>query len=129
MENKEEKKLPERKKTFKIEGNSYEVEFPNTGGLIEIEILKSQLSRNQYAALAANTTDQGSYSRFLVDMIAVFTVLFPLLKKDMNVKTISELNGMDSKKLLKVYLNEVLPWMNQWFDALNTDDDEVAKTA
>lgn len=119
--------LPERKKKFKILENTYEVDFPNTGGLMEIEIMKAQLSRGQYSALAENSTVISSYSRFLIDMIATFTVLFPDLKKDMNVKTISELNPLDSKKLLKVYLGEVLPWMNEWFNVLNSDDETEKK--
>ena len=119
----EQKQLPERKKTFKILENTYTVDFPTTGGLMEIEIMKAQLSRGQYSALAENATVNSSYSRFLIDMIATFTVLLPDLKKDMNVKTISELNPLDSKKLLKVYLSDVLPWLNSWFEILNSDDE------
>lgn len=122
----EQKQLPERKKTFKILENTYTVDFPTTGGLMEIEIMKAQLSRGQYSALAENATVNSSYSRFLIDMIATFTVLLPDLKKDMNVKTISELNPLDSKKLLKVYLSDVLPWLNSWFEILNSDDETAA---
>lgn len=122
----EQKQLPERKKTFKILENTYTVDFPTTGGLMEIEIMKAQLSRGQYSALAENATVNSSYSRFLIDMIATFTVLLPDLKKDMNVKTISELNPLDSKKLLKIYLQEVLPWLNSWFEILNSDDETAA---
>lgn len=122
----EQKQLPERKKTFKILENTYTVEFPNTGDLMTIEILKTQLSKGQYSSLSESNTVTGNYSRFLVDMIAVFTVLLPDLKKDMNVKTISELKVEDSKKLLKIYLQEVLPWLNSWFEILNSDDETAA---
>lgn len=122
---KEIKQLPERKKTFKIENNTYDVEFPTTGGLIEIEILKTQLSRGQYNEISNAGTVSGNYSRFMIDTISTFTILFPQLKKDLNVKTISELNPLDSKKLLKVYLKEVLPWLNSWMEILNSDDEET----
>lgn len=114
-----EKKMPERKKSFVIGGNTYTTEFPNTGGLIEIEIIKANLTSNQYLSFS-----NASYAKYLVDMIAVFNVLFPELKKDMNVKAISELNPLDSKKLLTVYIKEVLPWMNEWYTLLNSDDEE-----
>jgi hypothetical protein len=121
----EEKKLPERKKSFKISDNTYSVDFPSTGGLIEIESLKAQLARNNYSGIVDNGTIMSNYSRFLIDMIATFNVLFPQLKKDMNVKSISELHPLDSKKLLQVYLKEVLPWLQEWFDILNNDEDET----
>jgi len=121
---KTEKKMPLRKMTFKIEQNSYEVEFPNTGGLIEIEVLKAQLSRNQYQAISQSGST-GLYSKFIIDMIATFTVLFPQLKKDLNVKTISELHPLETKKLLKIYLNSVLPWLQEWEEILNSDDEET----
>ena len=123
----EEKKLPERKRTFKIEANSYDVEFPNTGQLLEIEILKVQLARGQYNEITNAGTINSNYSRLLIDMIAVFTVLFPQLKKDMNVKTISELKVEDSKKLLQLYVKEILPWMNLWMDVMNSDDEDEIK--
>ena len=123
---KTEKKMPLRKMTFKIEQNSYDVEFPNTGGLIEIEVLKAQLSRNQYSSLSQSGST-GLYNKFIIDMIATFTVLFPTLKKDLNVKTISELHPLETKKLLKVYLSDVLVWMNEWEEILNSDDEETVE--
>lgn len=122
---KTEKQLPERKKTFKIEGHSYEVEFPTTGGLMDIEIIKAQLSRGQYNNIADSGTAAGAYSRYLIDMIAVFTILFPDLKKDMNVKSISEIDPLASKKLLNIYIKKVMPWLNEWFELLNADDEEI----
>lgn len=128
MENKtEEKKMPERKKSFKIGENTYSIEFPNTGGLIEIESLKAQLSRNNYSGIIDNGTIMSNYSRFLIDMIATFNILFPELKKDMNVKSISELSPLDSKKLLQVYMKEVMPWIQDWFELLNSDETEEVK--
>lgn len=126
METKQEvKKMPERKKSFKIHDNTYTVDFPNTNGLIEIESLKAQLSRNNYSGITDQGTIMGNYSRLLIDMIATFTVLFPQLKKDMSIKSISELNALDSKKLLQVYLKEVAVWFNDWFELLNSDDDNI----
>lgn len=127
MEPKTEKKLPERKKTFKIADNSYTVDFPTTGGLIEIESLKAQLSRNNYAGISEQGTIAANYSRLLIDMIATLSVLVPQLKKDMSIKSISELNPLDSKKLLQVYIKDILPWITDWFTILNTDDSEEVK--
>jgi len=128
MENiKDTKIMPERKKTFKIENNTYDVEFFTTGQLIEIEILKAQLSRNMYSGITDNGTIVGNYSRMLIDMISTLNVLIPQLKKDMNVKTISELNALDSKKLLKIYIKEIFPWISDWMEILNADDDDEDK--
>ena len=121
----EPKKMPERKKTFKIKDNSYDCEFFNTGQLLEVELLKTQLSRGQYNELSNAGTVSSNYSRFMVDCIATLTVLIPSLKKDMNVKTISELKVEDSKYILQIYLKEIFPWVQSWMDFLNSDDEQV----
>ena len=121
---KQSKKLPERKKSFIIKDNTYDVEFPNTGGLLDIEVLKAQLSRGQYNEILSSGTIRSNYVRALIDMISTFTVLFPKLKKDMNVSSISELKPEDSKVLLKVYLDKVNPWLKEWEEYLNSDDED-----
>lgn len=121
-------KLLERKKTFTIEGHVYEVEFPSTGGLMNIEIIKAQLSNGQYEIIASNSSTASQYSKFLIDMISVFSVLFPDLKKDMNVKSIRDLDVIHSKKLLKIYLDQVLPWFNEFIIMLSTEDETEEKT-
>lgn len=120
----EQKQLPDRKKKFQILNNEYEVNFPNTGELFEIELLKASLSKGQYGSLIENGTSASRYSRYIIDMISVFTIIFPELKKDMKVKTISELEAIDSKILLKIYVKEVLPWFDSWMEVLNHDDEE-----
>ena len=118
------KPLPSRKITVQIKQNSYEIEFPNTGKLIDIELMKMSMTGNKYGALADSGTTSGDYARFTIDMIANLTVLTPDLKKDLKVNSISELDILDSKYLLKIYLKQILPWLNEWQTLLNSDDEE-----
>lgn len=117
-------KMPDRKKSFKIKDNTYEVEFPNTDGLWNIEILKAQLAGGQYNEILNAGTIQSNYTRVLIDMTATFNILFPKLKKDMSIKAIGDLHPVDSKELLKVYVKEVQPWMKAWMDFLNSDEEQ-----
>ena len=125
----EKKKMPERQIKVKIKDNEYLCEFPTTGGLMEIEVLKTQLARGQYSEISNAGTVNSGYSRLLIDMIATINVLIPKLRKDMNVASISELHPIDSKTILQVYLKTILPWLNEWFIILNSDEEEIAKDA
>lgn len=119
-------KTPSKKKTVKILQNSYDIEFGNTGQFLDIVVLKTQLSSNTYDNISTKTME-GMYGRFVIDMIATFNTLIPSLKKDMKVDSIADLDLLDTKKLLKVYLKEVLPWMNEWYSVLSDSEIETSE--
>lgn len=116
--------LPKTEKEFSIQNNDYKVTFPNNGQFIGIEQLKVQLTGETYNTISQSTDNAGLLAKYTVDMIAFFSVCCPQLKKDLKVDSFSELDMMSSKKLLKVYIDEILPWMQEWLTAINANDDE-----
>lgn len=117
-------KIPPRKKTIKVKGKSYEIEFPNTGGLIDIELLKMSLAKDQYGSLLDTNTSTSNWAMYSVDMIATLSILTPDLLKSMEVDSIRSLDVLDGKMLLKVYIKDILPWMREWDQVLNSDEEE-----
>lgn len=122
--------LPSKSLTFKIDENEYTVNYPNNGQFIAIESMKSSLTSDNYEALASRGSISSQYARYTVDMIAFFSNCCPQLKKDLKVETFSQLDMIDSKKLIKVYASKILPWLVKWEEVLNSDEEEetVAKT-
>lgn len=118
------KKLPSTSLEVNFKQKKYKVDYPNTGGLIDIQRNKHYFSGNSYNELSLDTTEQGMWTRFVVDMQATFAVLIPDLKKDLSVKSITELSPLDTKQLLSVYVKQVLPWLNEWQVILNADDED-----
>ena len=115
--------VPSKTFNLKIKEQTYEVKFPNTGQLLDIQQRKSIITNGQYG----NFSDQGTsglYAKYLADMIATFEVLIPKLKADLNV-SIMELESADSKDLLNVYLTDFLPWYEKWLTFLNKVEDKA----
>lgn len=109
------------KKTIKISilENDYEISYPLTGDFIEIEGMKSRLTRDSYNSISQGNSVASMIAKYSVDMIAFFSICCPKIKKDLKVESISELEMIDSKKLLKVYMDKVLPWLAEWEAVLN----------
>ncbi len=116
--------LPAKSITFKVKENDYTINYPDTGGLMEIEIFKTSLSRGAYETISKTSTISSDYVRFMIDMIALFSVLCPNLKKDLKVETFSQLAVIDSKMLLGVYIKSILPWWSEWEKVLNSPFEE-----
>lgn len=110
-------KIPDRKKEIKIKDNSYTMEV-STGSFIDIEIYKMQFTDGHYPSLVNNA--QSLMAKYHVDMIAAFNVLIPQLKKDMNVESISQLDPVDGKNLLDIYIKDVMPWLLEWTSFQNS---------
>jgi len=117
--------LPSKTITFKIIENSYTVSYPNNGQLLDIESTKSLLTRQQYHSIAQGEQISAQRARVTTDWIAFMSVCCPDLKKELLVKSFSELDQDSSKKILLVYIREILPWLIQWEEVLNADDEEV----
>ena len=119
--------LPNRQLIVKLFDKEVTLDYPNTRGLINISIMKANISKQQYEAISNSNSADDTYIRFLINCIAVLSVLAPELEKTLNVKNYFELDPLDSSKLLKVYLKQIFPWMNEWQNALSSDPEEVAK--
>lgn len=113
--------------TFSVEGNSYTVNYPKNGQFIQIESMKISMTRSTYGAMALESTISAQMARYTVDMIAFFHTCCPEMKADLKVETFSDLDVISNKRLLKVYINEVLPWLVKWEDFLNQDEEKKAE--
>lgn len=120
--------IPNRVKKITVEGNNYDLNYPSTGGLIDIEVLKASLTNDKYESISYSGTNASTFVRYTVDMIASLSVMCPKLKADLKVKTFVELDPLTTKKLLNIYVKEVLPWLNEWEVVLGSDDSETEHT-
>src|SRR6266849_3180890 len=81
----------------------YEIKFPNTGKLFDIQSYKAKLLKGELGAILNSDTIDGNYVSVLADTISHFTYVCPKLLQDLNVTSINELDALDSAKLVKVY--------------------------
>jgi hypothetical protein len=119
--------LPSNKIAIQIAENSYEVSFPNTGQLIDIERNKKKMSEGYDFELATGSADS-AYAKILIDTIVTFNVLIPNLTKDLNVNSIRDLSLVESKNLADAYLSVYLPWYNEWVNLINKTGKEDETT-
>lgn len=117
--------LPKKTIEVKIGENSYSINYPKNGEFIDIEAFKARLTRDSYNTLVDGNTVASQMARYTVDMIAFLTICCPKIKADLNAPSFSDLEMIDSKKILKVYVNEILPWLTEWENVLNASDDET----
>lgn len=121
----EKKKLPNRELSFKLEGKDYLMKFPNTGELMEIAIMRARLSGGKYDMLSNTQILGDKLAQFSIDTIVHFSILSPDLLKNLNVKSYLDLELMDMKKIITLYIKEVLPWLNTWYEVLNSIDEDT----
>lgn len=119
--------LPTRKLVleFDVLGVSFtkEIEFPNIGQLIDISTEKIFLAKNEYQTLQASSLNDMVIVRFWIDMLATFKVLVPDLVKELNVKSMLQLDVRTMNALLKkVYLRQYMPWYKAWMEAFSQLD-------
>lgn len=97
--------------TLTICGIDYEISYPNTGQSIDIELLKQQISNGNYDALRFSQSSLAQEQADKIDMIATFNILIPMLKTDLNTKTLFDLTEEQSDVLLQVYKEDFLNWI------------------
>lgn len=108
----------EKSITVKIQDNEYKVDFPTAGDMIDIEVRKSIMSRNQYFGLLNTSTVTSNFALDLIDTAATFSVLIPELMDDLNVDSILDLSIPDSKELVDAYKEQFSPWYEEWLDVI-----------
>lgn len=119
-ENEEVKKeMPSRELSFKHKDLDYKIKFPNTGQLMQISVMKANLSVGAYDIIASSDSMGDMFSQFSMDTISHLSVLCPELLKNLNVKTYSALELIDMKELVQIYMKQIHPWMNSWYEILN----------
>lgn len=107
------------KMTLEILGNTYEVSFPDTGQLFDINALKLAVTNKMYESLKYSVEPAFVQEAFQADMIATFNTLIPQLKKDLNVDSLFKLNAIQIDELMQVYEEQFLPWFEEKRDAQN----------
>lgn len=113
-----------------IKQKQYVVKFPTNGQIIDISTLKSRLSGGQYVEMeyAATVDSLTRRAKKLIDLVAVFTILIPSIKEDINTKTLLDLPQEAMDELIAVYDDEFLPWYQEWLKTLeNPKKDESQK--
>lgn len=115
--------LPSRAIEVEINGIKYPIKFPNNGQFIDIERMKIDLTNGNLKALIFGTpNNQVAY--LLTEAIATFSILIPDLAKDLEVKSLLELDPFQSKSLLRAYENVYYPWIESWRKVINESVDE-----
>lgn len=114
----QEKKMPSKEIQIRIGENDYTVKFPTNGQLIDIEKRKVNMTDGTHRSLLlGQASAQQAY--ILVEAIATFSVLIPQLDTDLNVKSLMDLDPMQSKSMVNEYIKKFYPWFNEWMDIIN----------
>jgi len=121
---KKEDAAPQKTQKIHYKGTDYELTFPNTGQLMDLAVMKAQLSDGNYNIISNMPALADNLAQFSIDTVTHLTVLCPELLRNLNVKTYSEMELMDMKELIKLYIKDILPWMNSWYNVLNDIDAE-----
>ena len=109
--------------TFLLFGENRTIDYPNVGQLLEIESKKMMLSNGTYSELNKTNTTSSKYILDLVDAMAHFTVLIPKLSKNLQVDTVYDLGGIESKEVVKAYNEHFRPWYDPFAEELYKDMD------
>lgn len=113
---------PSFKKEISFLGVKETISFPNQGQFIDIESNKQLYSNKQYQGLALSNFSTANLAADLVDVIATYSVLIPDFQKRLNIKSISELDILQAKKLQYSFETEYLPWLTEWMEYLNNPE-------
>lgn len=120
--------LPSRTISINIGDRQYSVKFPNNGQFIDIERAKLDLSSGNLKNMLFGTTT-GQLAYMLIEAIATFNVLIPDLAKDLDVKSLLDLDPYQSRELIVAYEKQYFPWIEQWRKIINApiQDEEDKK--
>jgi hypothetical protein len=119
MEETKEKTMPSKSIEIKIGENTYLINFPNNGQLIDIERRKINLTDGTHKDMLMSSQLSTQQAYMLVEAITTFTVLIPDLLKDLTVKSLLELTPMQSKGIVNEYIKKYYPWFNKWMEVVN----------
>lgn len=113
-----------------IDGNTYNVAYPNIGQLMKIESMKMLYSANTYGSMVRTRTKSSDKILDLIDMVSHFLVLIPTLNEQIiGAKSIDELDLKTVQPFLAVYKTKIQPWLEEWEKALAEpvviEDDEA----
>ena len=116
----EDLQMPSRDIKVKIGTNEYTIKFPTNGQLIDMESLKIQMTSGANKEMLFGTAS--AREAYLInEAVATFQVLIPDLKKDLEVKSLLDLDPLQSKSIHKAY-EKYYNWMEEWRKVLNQEE-------
>src|ERR1700744_3667831 len=106
-------------KTVKIQigGNSYDVGFPKTGQLIDIQIIKAKITEDRLEAFK-NFGIDGILCHIIVDTIATFNIMIPQLKEDLVVNGLLDLSLDKMIEIAYIYKDVYKPFYDGILDEI-----------
>lgn len=113
-----------------IQGMDYEIDFPNVGQELDIQLLRHQLTDGKYGVMSVSPDTMDQYQVLIVDMISTFSTLIPQLKETLTAKSYLKLSQKQAHELLSVYTDTYVPWHTGWMriiTAPKTADAEETK--
>lgn len=114
-------------KDSNAEGREFVVTFPNTGEMMNIELLKIQLSDGKFDTLKFSYNEMFIQQAIRIEAIATFSILLPTLKEALNVKSFLALDYEHAEIITKMYIDQFLPWYEEWLVLLNKPKEEEKK--
>ena len=110
----------------------YNILIPTAGQAIRIENAKAIYSYNNYSGIMSQKTVGANYALDIVDMNAYISILCPKLIEDLEIdgKNLLDLDVFDLQTIKKAYMDQFVPWVNEWQSALmnlNIDQDKDEK--
>src|ERR1700741_39694 len=113
-----------RDKVFSVKGNSYTIKFPTVGEFFDIESRRIQLSSGTYHQMLRSTLVSAQTALDLIDMVSTISVMVPKLQEDIKAKTLIDLDLIDSLELLKVYREDISPFIESWMKLVRSGGTE-----
>lgn len=121
----EEKQMPSRELKVTIGKNTYTIKFPSNGKLIDIEVRKLNITNGTHKDLLfGGTASRDAY--MAVEAACTFEILIPELSTDLNVKSLFELDMLQSKTVNAAY-EKYYEWMESWRAAINQVEEVAEK--
>ena len=108
--------------SLQVKGNTYTIEVPTVGDMIDVERMKMALSNGFYNEMMRTQTITAQESLMAIDIQSHFTILSPKLISDLKCEDIRKLSGNDYRELKKAYVEGFLPWWNNWVKLFKEED-------
>lgn len=112
-----------------IKGNTYKATYPTVGQLMDIDILKLQMTNDKYDVMKFSYNASFQRRVLEAEAVATFNVLIPTLKADLTVKSMFDLSREEMDIVVKAYEDQFLPWFEEWnveFTKVNNKVEEKA---
>ncbi len=111
--------MPERSLRITLGNVPFDIDLPNTGQEIDIEVTKDKMSRGSHGSMLYGDA-QAMDAYMNISALATFSVLIPDLNKSLNIESLSKLDMMQMKEF-KTQYQKYYDWISQWRNYCNQD--------